>query len=71
MRLNAVGELRELIEKMNNHPEYISKKKDRVFQFDLKDEGTIQVVLRDGKANLYESQDEEADVTLQLSEKIS
>ncbi|KHF40435.1 SCP2 sterol-binding domain-containing protein [Halalkalibacter okhensis] len=67
--MSVMGELRELIEKVNSYPEHISDEKDRVFQFALTDAGTIQVELRDGKAYLHERQVEKPDVSLQLSEK--
>ena len=67
--MNALHELKSFIEKVNKHPEHIENEKDRVFQFDLTDAGSIQVQFKDGRAHLYDEVSTEADVVLKLSEK--
>ncbi|MFC0559647.1 SCP2 sterol-binding domain-containing protein [Halalkalibacter alkalisediminis] len=67
--MNALTELKSFIEKVNKNPEHIENEKDRVFQFDLTDAGSIQIEFKEGRAHLYEEVLAEADVVLKLSEK--
>lgn len=67
--MTAINELRSFIERVNENPEHIKDEKDRVFQFDLTDAGSIQVEFKEGRAHLTEEVFKEADVILKLSEK--
>lgn len=62
-------ELNSLIEKMNQNPEHIQNEKDRVFQVDLEESGTLQIVLNGGKVEVVEGNQHEAAVTLKLTDK--
>ncbi|WEG15419.1 SCP2 sterol-binding domain-containing protein [Alkalihalophilus pseudofirmus] len=67
--MNAKEQLRALVEKMNREPAPIAEEKDRVFQFDLKESGSIQVQFKDGKAYMIEEATEEPNVTLKMNDE--
>jgi putative sterol carrier protein len=67
--MNAKEQLRELVQKMNREPAHIADEKDRVFQFDLKETGTLQVQFKDGQAYMLEEATKDADVTLKMNDE--
>ena len=62
-------ELVYLVEKINNNPEHIKDESDKVFQLNLDESGTFQLLLKDGKVEVVEGTVEEPEVTLSLSDK--
>ncbi|MBP2241905.1 putative sterol carrier protein [Cytobacillus eiseniae] len=62
-------ELNELVDKMNANPEHIKNEKDRVFQVNLAESGSIQIILKDGRVEVAEGTPYESEVTLILSDK--
>ncbi|MDT8860629.1 SCP2 sterol-binding domain-containing protein [Alkalihalobacillus sp. MEB130] len=67
--MSAVGEVRTFVEKVNRCPEHIKEEKNRVFQFDIKESGSIQIILKEGQAYLLEENLENPDVAMQLAER--
>jgi putative sterol carrier protein len=61
-------ELNQLVNKINANPEHIQGEKDRVFQIDLTESGSLQLVLNGGKVDVVEGTLHEAAVTLKLTE---
>lgn len=68
-RMSVITELKELAEKMNNDPVHIEDEKDRVFQVNLEEAGTLQIVLKDGRIEIAEGTPYEPEVKLILSDK--
>ncbi|MFD2445412.1 SCP2 sterol-binding domain-containing protein [Bacillus sp. CGMCC 1.16607] len=66
--MTVKSELQQLVDKMNANPEHIQNEKDRVFQIDLKESGSLQIVLKDGKVQVEEGAPHEPEVTLILPE---
>ena len=62
-------ELKDLAEKMNANPVHIESEKDRVFQVNLEESGTLQIVLKDGRIEIAEGTPFEPEVKLSLSDK--
>ncbi len=62
-------QLEKFVEKVNNNPEHIQEEKDRVFQIDLKDNGSLQIILKDGKVEVVQGTIAEPEVTLTMSDK--
>jgi len=67
--MSVKDELRELVEKMNANPEHIQDEKDRVYQINLKESGTLQIVLKDGRVEIVDGTPHEPEVTLILTEQ--
>lgn len=67
-RMSVVAELHELAKKMNDNPVHIQDQKNRVFQVELDESGTIQMILQDGQVVVVENPSKEPDVTLKLSD---
>ncbi|MBB6451863.1 putative sterol carrier protein [Salirhabdus euzebyi] len=67
--MTVKAELNELVMKMNANPDHIKNEKDRVFQVNLEESGSLQIVLQDGKVEVKEGNPLEPEVTLILSEK--
>lgn len=61
-------ELNQLVDKINSNPEHIQGEKDRVFQIDLTESGSLQLVLKGDKVDVVEGTPQEAAVTLKLTE---
>jgi putative sterol carrier protein len=61
-------ELNQLVNKINFNPEHIQGEKDRVFQIDLTESGSLQLVLKEGKVDVVDGTPHEAAVTLKLTE---
>jgi putative sterol carrier protein len=62
------NELNQLVEKININPEHIKGEKDRVFQINLAESGSIQLVLKTGLIEVVEGIPFEPAVTLILNE---
>ncbi len=62
-------ELDALVEKMNANPVHIESEKDRVFQVDLEESGSLQIILKAGRVSVVEGTPHQAEVTLYLTEK--
>ncbi|MHB8075330.1 SCP2 sterol-binding domain-containing protein [Desulfosporosinus fructosivorans] len=67
--MSVKTELQALVEKMNANPVHIESEKDRVFQVNLKESGSLQLVLKGGRAEVFEENLGEPEVTLILSDK--
>lgn len=67
--MSVKTELYDLAEKMNTNPEHIENEKDRVYQVNLDESGSLQIVLKDGQVEIVEGAPHEAEVTLILSDK--
>lgn len=67
--MSVKTELKELAQKMNGNPEHIKDEKDRVFQVNLDESGTLQIVLKGGEVEIVDGTPHEAEVTLILSDK--
>lgn len=65
--MSVKAELDALVKKINENPVHIQGE-EVVFQFNLDESGTYQVVIRDGKVSLEEGSPEEAQVTLKTSD---
>lgn len=65
--MSVQAELDALVKKMNEKPEHIAAE-EVVFQFNLDESGTFQVIIKDGKVSLEEGSPEEAQVTLKTSD---
>jgi len=63
------SELDALVEKMNANPVHIESEKDRVFQINLAESGSLQIVLEAGRVAAVEGNPHEPEVTLILNEK--
>ncbi len=67
--MTVKAELHALVEKMNANPVHIESEKDRVFQVNLKESGSLQLVLKGGRAAVVEENLSEPEVTLILNDK--
>lgn len=67
--MSVITELKDLVGKMNANPVHIENEKDRVFQVNLDDAGTHQIILKDGRIEMAEGTPYEPEVTLILSDK--
>ncbi|GAB6154233.1 hypothetical protein JCM17380_29830 [Desulfosporosinus burensis] len=67
--MSVTAELNALVEKMNANPEHIKEEKDRVFQINLEESGSLQIVLKSGQVEVVEGNVHNAEVTLILNEK--
>lgn len=67
--MTVKAELNSLVEKMNANPVHIQNEKDRVFQLNLEESGTLQIFIKDGIVQVAEGTPNEPDVTLTLSDK--
>lgn len=63
------NELNELANRMNANPEHIQNEKDRVYQVNLEESGSLQIVLKDGRVEIVEGTLHEPEVTLILSDE--
>lgn len=63
------SELDALVEKMNANPVHIESEKDRVFQINLAESGSLQIVLEAGRVSAVDGNPQEPEVTLILNEK--
>jgi putative sterol carrier protein len=61
-------ELNQLVEKINANPEHILNEKDRVFQINLAESGSLQIILGGGKIEVVDGAPNEPAVTLILTE---
>lgn len=61
-------ELNQLVEKINTNPEHILNEKDRIFQVNLAESGSLQIVLSAGKIEVVDGAPHEPAVTLILTE---
>lgn len=61
-------ELNRLVEKINANPEHIQNEKARVFQVNLAESGSLQIVLGAGKIEVVDRAPHEPAVTLILTE---
>lgn len=68
-RMSVITELKDLAEKMNENSVHIEGEKDRVFQVNLEEAGTLQIVLKDGRIEIAEGTPYEPEVKLILSDK--
>jgi putative sterol carrier protein len=66
--LSVINELTDLVNKMNENPEYIQGEKDRVFQVLLDESGPLQIILQNGQVEVVEGKPYEPEVTLKLSD---
>ncbi|MFZ3589326.1 SCP2 sterol-binding domain-containing protein [Bacillus sp. DJP31] len=66
--MTVKAELFALVEKMNSTNEHIRNEKDRVFQVNLNETESLQIVIKDGLVEVVEGSSNEAEVTLILSE---
>jgi len=67
--MTVKAELQALVEKMNANPVHIESEKDRIFQVDLKESGSLQIILKAGRVTVVEESLQPAEVTLILNEK--
>lgn len=67
--MSVKTELYQLAEKMNANPEHIQDEKDRIYQVNLKESGSFQIVLKNGKVDIIEGTPFESEVTLILSDE--
>ena len=67
--MSVKNELYELANKMNANPEHIQNEKDRVYQVNLEESGSVQIVFRDGRVEVVEGTPHEPEVTLILTDK--
>ncbi|GAE24481.1 hypothetical protein JCM9140_414 [Halalkalibacter wakoensis JCM 9140] len=66
--MSAIEEMKLFVNKVNNHPEHIAEEKRRGFQFDIKNDRSVQIIIEEGSITLYEEKKVEPDLTLTLSE---
>ncbi|MGE7604383.1 SCP2 sterol-binding domain-containing protein [Peribacillus sp. NPDC097675] len=67
--MSVIAELNELVGKINSNPEHIQNEKNRVYQFDIEDIGTVQLLIENGQVEVVEGTANDPQVTLKLSEK--
>lgn len=67
--MGVMLELNELIGKINNNPEHIQNEKDHVYQFNIEEIGTVQLLIHNGQVQVVEGMTTNPEVTLKLSEK--
>ena len=67
--MSVLTELQQLAEKMNANPEHIENEKDRVFQINLAESGTKQIVLKNSQVEIVDGAPHEAEVTLFMTDK--
>ncbi|MEH7122454.1 SCP2 sterol-binding domain-containing protein [Bacillus sp. JJ1773] len=67
--MSVKTELFQLAEKMNANPVHIENEKDRVFQVNLNESGTVQIILMGGKVDVVDGALQEPGVTLSMSDK--
>lgn len=67
--MSVRAELQELVKKMNKSPEYIASEKDRIYQIDLEESGSLQIIFAGGQVQVAEGASPDAEVTLILNEK--
>ena len=68
-KMTVKAELHALVEKMNANPEHIKQEKDRVYQVNLEESGSLQIVFKDGQVEVVEGNVHPPEVTLILNEK--
>lgn len=68
-KVSVKVELLHLVEKMNNNPSFIKEEKDRIFQVDLKESGSLHIVLENSHVEVRDGVSENAAVTLTLSDE--
>lgn len=66
--MSVKTELNQLVEKMNENPVHIENEKDRVFQINLAESGTVQIILKEGKVEIADGTPHEPAVTLTLND---
>lgn len=66
--MSVITELEQLAEKINANPVHIENEKDRVFQINLAESGTKQIVLKDGRVEIVDGSLKEPEVTLIMSD---
>jgi putative sterol carrier protein len=67
--MSVRSELSQLAEKMNANPEHIQNEKDRVYQVNLEESGSLQIVFKDGQVAVAEGTTHDPEVTLILNER--
>ena len=67
--MTVKADLQALVEKMNANPVHIESEKDRVFQVNLEESGTLQIIMKDGRVSVVEGNPHEPAVTLFLTAK--
>lgn len=67
--LSVIVELNELVERINNQPDYIIGEKSRVYQFNLNESGIIQLHMKDGHVEVVRGNPIDPEVVLNLSDK--
>lgn len=68
-RMNVKTELDTLVSKMNSNPIHIESEKDRVFQINLEESDSLQIIFKDGRVSVVEGVVYEPAVILSLNEK--
>jgi putative sterol carrier protein len=61
-------ELNQLVERINANPEHIQNEKDHVFQINLAESDSLQIVISGGKIEVVDGAPNEPAVTLILTE---
>jgi len=67
--MTVKNELEALLGKMNANPVHIESEKDRVFQVDLEESGSLQIILKGGRVSSVEGTPHAPEVTLFLTDK--
>jgi putative sterol carrier protein len=67
--MTVLEELQTLVQKINQNPEHIIGEKNRIFQINLEESGSFQIILKDGNVEVIEGNEYDAEVTLSMSEK--
>ncbi|MEH7344615.1 SCP2 sterol-binding domain-containing protein [Bacillus sp. JJ1532] len=67
--MSVKTELFQLAEKMNANPIHIENEKGRVFQVNLDESGTVQIILMGGKVEVVDGAPLEPEVALSMSDK--
>jgi putative sterol carrier protein len=66
--MSVKSELANLVAKINANPVHIENEKERVFQINLSDTGTLQIHVKDGMVAVTDGNALVPDVTLTLSD---
>ncbi|WP_245980013.1 SCP2 sterol-binding domain-containing protein [Peribacillus asahii] len=67
--MSILDELNKLAEKLNNSGERTFGNRARVYQFDLEESGSFQLLIKDGKVKVLEGTPYHPEITLQLSDE--
>ena len=67
--MSILDELNKLAEKLNSNGKRTFGKRARVYQFDLEESGSFQLLIKEGKVKVLEGTPYHPEITLKLSDE--